>query len=138
MSYGVTFLSPSWCYGGLPSNHDFPNTTQTSPSGYASNNTTVSVRLYSREACENLAEKDNVWSANGECTNVLAEDGEGGFGRFNASLLCSGLNNSSPTPISATLDDLSYDCPKQEDSKIGPLILAGLGGLLVGYLFQKK
>ena len=135
MSYGVSFISPDWCYGGLSPSTDFPNEGQDSLSGYASG----SIRKYTREACEALGEKDNIFHANGECTYVLASDGEGGYGRYNASLICSGLNNSSPTTnIIAALDDLSFDCPAKEDTALGQLLLAGLGGLVLGYLLRKN
>ena len=131
MSYGLSFISPDWCYGGLPPMTDFPNEGQNSLAGYASG----TIRKYTREACEALGEKDNIFHANGECTYVLASDGLGGYGRYNASMMCAGLNNSSPSNIIVALDDLSFDCPAKEDS-LGKLLLVGLGGLVLGYLLR--
>jgi hypothetical protein len=132
--YGVSFISPTWCYGGLSDTTDFPNEGTDSASGYASG----TIRKYSREACEALGEGDNIWSANGECTYVLASDGEGGFGRYNASLICSGLNNSSPTVnVTASLDDLSYDC-LEKDNNLSYLLLAVLAGAVLGYTFARN
>jgi hypothetical protein len=137
MSYGVTFVSPTWCYGGLESNVDFPNEGPESMSGYSSGPGLNSIRLYSRVACESLGGADNIWSANGECTYVLAPDGEGGYGRYNASTVCAGLNNAAPQElIVAALDDLSFDCPKQED-KVTVLIIVGFLGLVLGYYMKK-
>ena len=139
--YGVQFVSPTWCYGGLNPNTDFPQEGEESLSGYAfvEPGTGVSIRKYSRVACESLGEQDNIWSANGECTYVLAPDGEGDLARYNASLMCAGLNDASVTNIVASIADLSFDCPAQKDTDIGYILFAGFAGLALGsLLFFKK
>ncbi len=130
-NFGVTFESPEWCKAGLDDSTDFANTTEDSPSGYASGG----IRKYSRQACENLGSKNNIWSANGECVPVLAPDGK----RYNASLVCAGLNDNTVNDYAIQLSEFDYDCPINEDKNpTGWIILSAILGIALGSLIRKS
>ena len=91
------------------------------------------IRKYSRQACEALGQgKGNIWHANGECVPILAPDGK----KYNASLVCAGLNDITTSDITLNISTLDYDCPEKEEST-GWILLSLFSGIFLGLLASR-
>ena len=126
MSYGVSYISPDWCYGGLTAAGAGPNLTNQASWGGYGQNITNSLRLYSQYACENLlshswfstnratsmheyVDAGGRWFPNGECNNIGIYL-NGTRSTYNAAQVCAGLNNDTSTDIVLPIVELDYTC----------------------------
>ena len=137
VSYGVTYISPDWCFNGLDPSTDFSTTDTDSPSGYVGGpnpNQDPSFRYYSRAACESLADGGGVYNANEECYGVRVQGLQ-----YNASTMCAGLNNNTSADITvpaAGLDDMCV-CPNH-DTTWSTVVISALSVLLAYTWFVRN
>ena len=125
MSYGVTYVSPTWCFAGLPAETDFSLTEQDSPSGYAGViPQSPYLRYYSRAACESLG---GVYNANGECYGVNVD----GL-LYNATQICAGLNDNTNDNIAIPVAELDFLCPPSKSDNSYYIVAIGVLSVLAG------